>query len=66
MRKKLWSFLFSEEYIAIAILRLVEMEKAVVEGKWSFFSADWIWRFSDAQELVRRVLQLSYKGYYRN
>lgn len=24
---------FSEEYIAIAILRLVEMEKAVVEGK---------------------------------
>lgn len=24
--------IFSEEYIAIAILRLVEMEKAVVEG----------------------------------
>ena len=27
------SFISSEEYIAIAILRLVEMEKAVVEGK---------------------------------
>ena len=30
---KLHSSLFSEEYIAIAILRLVEMEKAVVEGR---------------------------------
>ena len=28
-----WSVIFSEEYIAIAILRLVEMEKAVVEGR---------------------------------
>jgi len=26
--------IFSEEFIAIAILRLVEMEKAVVEGKF--------------------------------
>ncbi len=28
--------IFSEEFIAIAILRLVEMEKAVVEGKSSY------------------------------